>query len=138
MPVAVGTVAVRSTDGSIIHLPPRQLDPIAIDRLRMVLPVGTREASRSISNNMTDMLVDSDPSMWVQRYAPRGFNELLTSNKSNIEVLRWINNWKTDNSDDDEVPKILLISGPAGVGKTTLAHAAAQQCNFNVIEINAS
>lgn len=34
--------------------------------------------------------------------------------------------------------KILLISGPPGVGKTTLAHIAAKHCGYEVVEINAS
>lgn len=34
--------------------------------------------------------------------------------------------------------KILLMSGPPGFGKTTLAHVIAKQAGYNVIEINAS
>ncbi|KAI8840622.1 hypothetical protein BJ741DRAFT_661907 [Chytriomyces cf. hyalinus JEL632] len=34
--------------------------------------------------------------------------------------------------------KILLLSGPAGLGKTTLAHIVGRHAGYNVIEINAS
>ncbi|KAJ3044637.1 hypothetical protein HDV00_001563 [Rhizophlyctis rosea] len=34
--------------------------------------------------------------------------------------------------------KILLLSGPPGLGKTTLAHVAAHHAGYNVVEINAS
>lgn len=33
--------------------------------------------------------------------------------------------------------KIMLLCGPPGLGKTTLAHVVAKQCNYNVFEINA-
>ena len=33
--------------------------------------------------------------------------------------------------------KLMLISGPPGLGKTTLAHVVAQQAGYSVYEINA-
>lgn len=33
--------------------------------------------------------------------------------------------------------KILLLHGPPGLGKTTLAHIAAQTAGYSVVEINA-
>jgi chromosome transmission fidelity protein 18 len=33
--------------------------------------------------------------------------------------------------------KILLLSGPPGFGKTTLAHVIGKQAGYNIVEVNA-
>ncbi|KAJ9059882.1 hypothetical protein DSO57_1036923 [Entomophthora muscae] len=37
-----------------------------------------------------------------------------------------------------KLPPITILSGPAGVGKTAIAHACAQDCGYRVLEINAT
>ncbi|KAH1229062.1 Chromosome transmission fidelity protein 18 [Glycine max] len=148
--------------------------------------------------------------LWVDKYAPKSFTELLSDEQTNREVLLWLKQWDSivfgseirSTSDDvlsalkrhssivhnqkplnskfprmsrgprwsngrryknsrsmDESgssksiqdiwnaksrnigppePKILLLCGPPGLGKTTLAHVAARQCGYHVVEVNAS
>ncbi|KAM3327037.1 chromosome transmission fidelity protein 18 isoform X1 [Capsicum chacoense] len=146
--------------------------------------------------------------LWVEKYAPSSFTELLSDEQTNRQVLMWLKQWDScvfgveiksttddvlsslkrhslavqhprrfsrssfgngrdprrdnekahsdlhpENNDSDRIKdlwdkkhrkggppeqKILLLCGPPGLGKTTLAHVAAQHCGYRVVEINAS
>lgn len=143
-----------------------------------------------------------DSKLWVDKYAPTSFMQLLSSEQLNREVLRWIKRWdvavfggahrggasgesKSAGTDQkrgffvtrggkkdanqggrasggaggdagghhdgeqqrkkwvqgrvwNEDARVLLLCGPPGLGKTTLAHIAAKHAGYNTIEINAS
>ena len=117
--------------------------------------------------------------LWVDKYAPRAFVELLSDERLNRQVLRWLKQWNPlvfgtaappaeskaswqggggswgaagagagagggagggagpTASKRPEKP-LLLIAGPPGLGKTTLAHVAAAHAGYRTIEINSS
>ena len=93
--------------------------------------------------------------MLAQKYSPNEFFDLIGNDDSNRRILKWMSTWeraianygkkgnKTPALEDvDEygrpLHKILLISGPPGVGKTTAAHVIAKQKGFVPLEVNAS
>ncbi|CAN6320570.1 unnamed protein product [Urochloa humidicola] len=140
--------------------------------------------------------------LWVEKYAPNSFTELLSDEHTNREVLLWLKQWdscvfgshiratcddvlsalrrhsstiqknannknffsknkggpvdmplnvpnsnsegldgsfsKKSSVDNTPEQKVLLLCGPPGLGKTTLAHVAARHCGYHVVEINAS
>ncbi|XP_030463375.1 uncharacterized protein LOC115683090 [Syzygium oleosum] len=163
---------------------------------------------------MKDQVLPGTPiipeKLWVDKYAPNSFSELLSDEQTNREVLLWLKQWDSCvfgseiRSTTDEVllalrrhfahsqhrkysslntlkssrwqswtnesfkdphksghtdadlkgtldtcskssrltgppeQKVLLLCGPPGLGKTTLAHVAAKHCGYRVVEINAS
>ena len=70
--------------------------------------------------------------LWTNKYSPKNFKEVLGNNKAKDEISEWIDNWLID-----KPQKPLLMVGPPGTGKTTLAHLAAHEFADH-IELNAS
>jgi replication factor C large subunit len=74
------------------------------------------------------------PSDWTERHRPRS-EQWLEGNEVQRRTIRaWLDEWQQG------VPKkkALLLIGPPGVGKTTVARAVAEDMGWNVIELNAS
>lgn len=188
------------------------LEPInaLINRVEQdVLNKALHESSEvDIQNNSETPLVTEE--LWVNKYAPNSFTELLSDEHTNREVLLWLKQWDSivfgsqirattedvfsalrqhsssqhqklsdsrsffsknhttsfvnqnvrnsvvtdkENNTCNAVSelrnkkhlaigqpehKVLLLCGPPGLGKTTLAHVAAKHCGYRVVEINAS
>ncbi|KAI1503022.1 hypothetical protein F5X99DRAFT_131013 [Biscogniauxia marginata] len=96
--------------------------------------------------------------LWTEKYRARNFMDLVGDDLTNRQVLRWLKRWdplvfpgvskprsgvrrpgaKAEPEEEKSHRKILMLTGPPGLGKTTLAHVCAKQAGYEVMEINAS
>ncbi|WP_459201871.1 replication factor C large subunit [Methanococcus sp. CF] len=70
---------------------------------------------------------------WVEKYRPKSLNDVAGHNKTKEALVSWI-----ESIINGQNQKPILLAGPPGSGKTTLAHAIANDYAFDVIELNAS
>jgi replication factor C subunit 1 len=71
--------------------------------------------------------------LWTDKYKPKTLSEMI-GNDSKLKLIHsFFKNFK-----NPKAKKILLLSGPPGIGKTTAANLALKEYNYNIIEFNAS
>ena len=74
-------------------------------------------------------------SLWVDKYKPKKISDIV-GNKLQIKQAKlWLNNFRNKVKG---TKLALFISGPPGIGKTTLSHLIFKAFEYDVIEFNAS
>ena len=69
--------------------------------------------------------------MWSEKYRPQNFMHLIGNEDARQLFARWFEKWKKGT-------KPLLLVGPPGIGKTTLANLAGKNFGYDMISLNAS
>lgn len=80
------------------------------------------------------VLIMGGASDWTERYRPKSEQQLEGNEVQRRKIRTWLDDWKAGTPKK----KALLLVGPPGVGKTTVARAIAEDMGWNVIELNAS
>ncbi len=71
--------------------------------------------------------------LWVEKYRPESLDDVVADRPLIQKVVSWAEKWKKG-----ERQKPLLLAGPPGVGKTSLAIALANTMGWEIVELNAS
>jgi len=68
---------------------------------------------------------------WAEKYRPEHLADIVGNTTAVRQIAEWARNWTRKS-------KPLLIYGKPGIGKTSAAHALANDMNWEMIELNAS
>src|SRR6266705_2909718 len=80
-------------------------------------------------NHGRNMMAPKEQFLWTERYRPQTVAECILPERMKQTFQKFVDNKKVPN---------LLLSGPAGTGKTTIARAMLDQLKSDNIIINAS
>lgn len=76
----------------------------------------------------------TDVDLWVDKYAPKKLDAVIGHSEQIKALSTWLRCWHTDRA----LPRGALVTGPPGIGKTTVVHLAVAAAGFDVVELNAS
>ncbi|CUV07608.1 unnamed protein product [Cryptosporidium hominis] len=108
--------------------------------------------------NMNNSNFDGNSSLWTDRHKPESLDQVLGNGEVIKKLQTWLSDWKSvviegkkkappkaSFSPGSRFPQVeninaraALLSGPPGIGKSTVATLIAKKCGYIPIEMNAS
>ncbi len=76
-------------------------------------------------------MANAPKDLWVDRYKPKSLKEVIGHTSQINDLMRWLKAFSS-------AERAAMLTGPPGIGKTTVAHLVAKEMGYEVVEFNAS
>jgi len=77
-------------------------------------------------------------SPWSEKYRPKTYPDLKGQDFAIKKIKEFVSEFNLGKLTKKRVKKVIILHGPPGIGKTTLAHVFAKETNSEIFELNAS
>uniref|UniRef100_A0A1I8A3U7 AAA domain-containing protein n=1 Tax=Steinernema glaseri TaxID=37863 RepID=A0A1I8A3U7_9BILA len=139
---------------------------VLMEKANAIIEEQTKEKDRQIEALLSADFSPQEPcdsALWVDKYSPKGYAELLSDDGINRMLLTWVKMWdecaskkkppsvehlseleqrnlELESTLKPARPRLrtAMLYGQPGMGKTTLAKIIARQAGYNPIDVNAS
>ncbi|KAG7395614.1 replication factor C subunit 1 [Phytophthora boehmeriae] len=104
---------------------------------------GPKNGKQKLNSSVNDEL-------WTDKYKPKTLDHMIGNIELGKKMKTWLMDWEamhvkgtkkvpfTTKLTENRGAKTVLLSGPPGIGKTTIANLVARECGFECTELNAS
>ncbi|MCE7738444.1 MAG: replication factor C large subunit [Candidatus Heimdallarchaeota archaeon] len=69
---------------------------------------------------------------WVEKYRPERLEDFVGNKEAIQKLENWLKSW------NQQRKKVVLLAGPAGVGKTSVVYYLIKKYDYEFVEVNAS
>jgi hypothetical protein len=76
--------------------------------------------------------------LWAEKHRPQQLRHFFGNPKAVEKLVKWVTARKRNPGTSHNPNVVALLSGPPGIGKTTIANLVLRNLGFKVVEINAS
>ena len=75
---------------------------------------------------------------WVDKYKPQCSKDIIGNKITINKINEWLKVFRDRTNVTATFKNAILLSGPPGIGKTTMAHILLKEADYDVVEFNAS
>ncbi|CAI5734318.1 unnamed protein product [Hyaloperonospora brassicae] len=123
----------------------QQAQDLAADKAKLKSKTATASSKCKIKS---DASINQE--LWTDKYKPQTLDHMIGNTELGKKLKTWLLDWEAMHvKGTKKVPfsaklaenrgaKTVLLSGPPGIGKTTIANLVARECGFECTELNAS